>query len=137
MKKYQLKDPKKAALLKAFCEAFNISGDEAERNIADYMTKESVDSVFFYGIDDSGSMFLAFPKYYFVEKKPYNPNGWNPFPGTTPPVGVLMRVEFTEGEGEGEQRHYIAAKWDGEKWLHYDDFTANVSIKNFRFRPWE
>lgn len=139
MARYVLKDPKKAALLAAWAEAWNIEQGDIQKQISDSMKNEEFVSIYLYALNnaDYGNLcsMITMPKRCFSVE--YDPNSWNDFPETTPPIGVLMRVEFTEGECEEEQRHYIAAKWDGEKWLYYDDFDIDETMQNIRFRPWE
>ena len=62
----------------------------------------------------------------------YNPNAWNKCPDVTPPTGVLMRVEATNGKKycAKSATFYGAFCWVTEK-------GKILPIKAKRFRPWE
>lgn len=141
MKKYRMKDPKKAALLKAWADVWHVGQESLDEQATDGMLNGNPDSFLIFYAYNTGENLLPmiiFPRHDFVEVKEYNPNEWNDYPAVLPPIGVLMRVEFVETEGKDEpESHYIAASFNGEAWCHYDGFLANVEINEFRFRPWE
>ena len=64
----------------------------------------------------------------------YNPNAWNEFPKITPPVDVVMRVEF-RASSEGTK-----AYWDGTDWRRCRNkgFSWDPVIEKDidRYRPW-
>lgn len=64
----------------------------------------------------------------------YNPNDWNAFPEITPPVDVVMQVEF-RASSEGTK-----AYWDGTDWRRCRNkgFSWDPVIEKDidRYRPW-
>ena len=68
------------------------------------------------------------------EVEDYNPNDWNAFPEITPPVDVVMRVEF-RASSEGTK-----AYWDGTDWRRCRNkgFSWDPVIEKDidRYRPW-
>ena len=68
------------------------------------------------------------------EVEDYNPNDWNEFPKITPPVDVVMRVEF-RASSEGTK-----AYWDGTDWRRCRNkgFSWDPVIEKDidRYRPW-
>ena len=65
----------------------------------------------------------------------YNPNAWNEYPKVTPPIDVIMRVEFRSST-EGAK-----AYWDGTYWMRCRSTSCScdsvIQRDIERFRPWE
>ena len=69
-----------------------------------------------------------------MKKQPYTPDNWNPWPETTPPKGIPMRVEAQLLIGKA---HYMLI-WDGFCWRHPDWDNKKMDwIKKLKFRPWD
>lgn len=72
----------------------------------------------------------------------YDPNDWNTFPDTTPPEGVLMRVELETSEGDVYRK---CAIFENGNWWKVNESNGKASCiaieiaggKVKRFRPWE
>lgn len=62
----------------------------------------------------------------------YDPDAWNSFPEVTPPEGVPMRVE--RSDGSGIRAVYLCGQWRGDT-NHPGFIELLENVK--RFRPWE
>ena len=69
-------------------------------------------------------------------RKEYNPKAWNRFPDVTPPEGVLMRVEMSNGGKACALFHHFS---DGASWCHPDGGCLPKAYSDCvtRFRPWD
>ena len=65
----------------------------------------------------------------------YNPNAWNAYPATTPPEGVLMRVEASYRDSNYRQ----CAIFENGIWKREQNGGAACDLfgEVKRFRPWE
>ena len=95
---------------------------------------------------------FSFESWFFVDPEQtemipdeYNPEDWNEWPETTPPEGVLMRVEVKEPDENlqspeprfGKVRERCCAKFDGQFWIRSNGLIVLISAgETVRFRPW-
>lgn len=70
-----------------------------------------------------------------IEEIPeYNPKAWNEWPGITPPVEEMMRVDcFDE---RGTLIHSCCGYWNGKCWMTWNGYKLN-DARTIRFRSWE
>lgn len=65
----------------------------------------------------------------------YDPSNWNEYPKVTPPINVIMRVDFRSST-EGAK-----AYWDGTDWMRCRSTSCScdsvIQRDIVRFRPWE
>lgn len=75
----------------------------------------------------------------------YDPNVWNVWPDTEPPVDVLMQIEvkdLDQNMGTPEPRPGTVLErgcghWTGHCWVRPDNSFIWVGDREVRFRPWE
>lgn len=141
MAKYVIKDPKKAALLAAWAEAWNIGQDDIQKQISDSMNNDECVSIYFYAInnDEYSNVcpVLTMPKRCFSVE--YDPDSWNNYPEVTPPEGVWMRVEASALDDFGEKLivKFFGAFYVEGAWRSSVDIKDWETFRIFRFRPWE
>ena len=79
----------------------------------------------------------AFKQDEVEEVQEYNPNAWNNYPATTPPVGVWMRVELNNPDGS-VFRDVARFVEDGGQYYWVDQIKNDIpNFQVARFRPWD
>ena len=63
----------------------------------------------------------------------FDPNKWNFWPETTPPVGTLMRCEIFQ---DGELGERSPGRWNGSEW-RFEGQPRDMTGKEVRYRLWE
>lgn len=66
----------------------------------------------------------------------YDPKSWNPFPGVTPPEGVLMATEFNWSHDEIPCRSCWMFKDGKWHWMDGRECVVDYGWVNIKFRPW-
>ena len=84
--------------------------------------------------DDLGFNYLYFWLDELEDIPEYNPKTWNEWPGITPPVEEMMRVDcFDE---RGTLIHSCCGYWNGKCWMTWNGYKLN-DARTIRFRSWE
>lgn len=138
MKKYILKDK---VLFNWLCENSDGFNKEFQKACAQGFKNDYCDFICLSFLPDENSVLwdeeeLTFKKSAIECVEVYDPYAWNNYQETTPPEGVLMRVETGGGRKFCGYYHFFA---EGGCWCYEDGTVCPEAISKSvkRFRPWE